>query len=156
MIDLDHKLLELFQGFVVRKDIVRSVKGTANVPVFVLEYLLANQCSTDDPVKIKEGVANVQHVLRDHYVNPDEANLLQAKIRENGRYKIIDKISVRLDATKDKYWAELGNLNVRDANIDDDIVASHEKLMTGGIWAIIDVDYDPSQVIGSKIYITVR
>lgn len=152
MIDLDHKLLELFQGFVVRKDIVRSVKGTANVPVFVLEYLLANQCSTDDPVKIKEGVANVQRVLRDHYVNPDEANLLQAKIRENGRYKIIDKISVRLDATKDKYWAELGNLNVRDANIDDDIVASHEKLMTGGIWAIIDVDYDPSQVIGSKIY----
>lgn len=152
MIDLDQKLLELFQGFVVRKDIVRSVKGTANVPVFVLEYLLANQCSTDDPVKIKEGVANVQRVLRDHYVNPDEANLLQAKIRENGRYKIIDKISVRLDATKDKYWAELGNLNVRDANIDDDIVASHEKLMTGGIWAIIDVDYDPSQVIGSKIY----
>lgn len=152
MYELDHKLLELFQGYVVRKDIVRSVKGSANVPVFVLEYLLANSCSTDDEEKIKEGVANVQRILRDHYVNPDEADLLKAKIRENGQYKIIDKISVKLDPTKDKYWAEMSNLNVRDANIEDAIVASHEKLMTGGIWAIIDVEYDPSQTIGSKIY----
>lgn len=152
MFELDHKLLDLFQGYVVRKDIVRSVKGTANVPVFVLEYLLANSCSTDDPEKIKEGVASVRRILRNHYVNPDEANLVQAKIRENGHYKIIDKISVRLDSTKDKYWAELANLNVKDANIDDSLVSSHEKLMTGGIWAIIDMDYDPSQVIGSKIY----
>lgn len=152
MYELDHKLLDLFQGYVVRKDIVRSVKGSANVPVFVLEYLLANSCSTDDPVKIKEGVANVQRILRDHYVNPDEAELLQKRIKENGHYKIIDKISVRLDSSKDKYWATLSNLNVREENIDDDIVASHEKLMTGGIWAIIDVDYDPSQVIGNKIY----
>lgn len=152
MYELDNKLLDLFQGFVVRKDIVRSVKGAANVPVFVLEYLLANSCSTNDEEKIKEGMANVQRILRDHYVNPDEANLLQAKIRENGHYKIIDKISVRLDATKDKYWAEMSNLNVRDANIEDTLVAAHEKLMTGGIWAIIDVDYDPSQMIASKIY----
>jgi ATP-dependent Lon protease len=152
MVELDKKLLELFQGFVVRKDIVRSVKGTANVPVFVLEYLLANSCSTDDPAKIAEGVANVQKILRDHYVNPDEANLLQSKIKDHGHYKVIDKISVRLDSTKDKYWAELSNLNIRDANIEDEIVGSHEKLMTGGIWAIIDVDYDPSMMIGNKIY----
>lgn len=152
MFELDQKLLNLFQGYVVRKDIVRSVKGTANVPVFVLEYLLANSCSTDDPEKIKEGVESVRRILRDHYVNPDEANLVQAKIRENGHYKIIDKISVRLDSTKDKYWAELANLNVKDANIADSLVSSHEKLMTGGIWAIIDMDYDPSQVIGNKIY----
>lgn len=152
MYELDNKLLSLFQGFVVKKDIVRSVKGGANVPVFVLEYLLANSCSTDDPEKIKEGVASVQRILRDHYVNPDEANLVQAKIRENGHYKIIDKISVRLDSSRDKYWAELANLNVRDANIGDSLVSSHEKLMTGGIWAIIDVVYDPSQMIGSKIY----
>jgi ATP-dependent Lon protease len=152
MLELDSKLLELFQGYVVRKDIVRSLKGTANVPVFVLEYLLANSCSTDDEKKIAEGVASVQRVLHDHYVNPDEANLVQAKVRENGHYKVIDKISVRLDATKDRYWAELSNLNIRDANIEDGIVSSHEKLMTGGIWAVIDLDYDPSQVIGSKIY----
>ncbi|MDE5790227.1 MAG: BREX system Lon protease-like protein BrxL, partial [Muribaculaceae bacterium] len=152
MYELDNKLLSLFQGFVVKKDIVRSVKGSANVPVFVLEYLLANSCSTDDTEKIKEGVASVQRILRDHYVNPDEANLVQAKIRENGHYKIIDKISVRLDSSRDKYWAELANLNVRDANIEDSLVCPHEKLMTGGIWAIIDVDYDPSQMIGNKIY----
>lgn len=101
MYELDHKLLQLFQGYVVRKDIVRSVKGSANVPVFVLEYLLANSCSTDDEEKIKEGVANVQRILHDHYVNPDEADLLKAKIRENGHYKIIDKISVKLDPTKE-------------------------------------------------------
>ena len=152
MIELDKKLLESFQGYVVRKDIVRSVKGTANVPVFVLEYLLANSCSTDDEEKIKEGVENVQKVLREHYVNPDEANLIQAKIQQRGSYKVIDKISVRLDPSKDKYWAHLSNLNIKDANITEALVSSHEKLMTGGIWAIIDIDYDPLQTIGSKIY----
>lgn len=152
MIELDKKLLETFQGYVVRKDIVRSVKGTANVPVFVLEYLLANSCSTDDEEKIKEGVENVQRVLREHYVNPDEANLIQAKIQQRGSYKVIDKISVRLDPSKDKYWAHLSNLNIKDANISEALVSSHEKLMTGGIWAIIDIDYDPLQTIGSKIF----
>ena len=152
MIDLDKKLLDAFQGYVVRKDIVRSVKGTANVPVFVLEYLLANSCSTDDDEKIKEGVENVQRVLREHYVNPDEANLVQAKIQQRGSYKVIDKISVRLDPSRDKYWAHLSNLNIKDANISEDLVSSHEKLMTGGIWAIIDIDYDPLQTIGSRIY----
>ena len=152
MIDLDKKLLDAFQGYVVRKDIVRSVKGTANVPVFVLEYLLANSCSTDDEEKIKEGVENVQRVLREHYVNPDEANLVQAKIQQRGSYKVIDKISVRLDPSRDKYWAHLSNLNIKDANISEDLVSMHEKLMTGGIWAIIDIDYDPLQTIGSRIY----
>ncbi|WP_368324773.1 BREX system Lon protease-like protein BrxL, partial [Phocaeicola vulgatus] len=133
-------------------DVVRSVKGGANVPVFVLEYLLANSCSTDDEQKIKEGVENVKNVLRKHYVNPDEANLIQAKIREEGTYKVIDKISVRLDASKDKYWAELSNLNIRDANIDDRIVTEHEKMMMGGIWAIVDIAYDSTMAIGSKLY----
>ena len=152
MLELDKKLLDLFQGYVVRKDVVRSVKGGANVPVFVLEYLLANSCSTDDEQKIKEGVENVKNVLRKHYVNPDEANLIQAKIREEGTYKVIDKISVRLDASKDKYWAELSNLNIRDANIDDRIVTEHEKMMMGGIWAIVDIAYDSTMAIGSKLY----
>ena len=152
MIEIDNKLLQQFQGYVVRKDIVRSIKGTANVPVFVLEYLLANSCSTDDEEKIKEGVENVRKVLREHYVNPDEANLIQAKIRERGTYKVIDKISVRLDPSKDKYWASLSNLNIHDANISEALVTSHEKLMTGGIWAIIDINYDSLQTIGNKIF----
>lgn len=152
MIDFDYKLLDLFKGYVVRKDIVRSVKGGANVPVFVLEYLLANSCSTDDEQKIAEGIENVKRVLREHYVNPDEANLIQAKIREQGSYKIIDKISVRLDATKDKYWAELSNTNIREANISDELVSQHDKMMMGGIWAVIDIEYDSSYMIGNKIY----
>lgn len=152
MVDFDYKLLDLFKGYVVRKDIVRSVKGGANVPVFVLEYLLANSCSTDDETKIAEGIENVKRVLREHYVNPDEANLIQAKIREQGSYKIIDKISVRLDASKDKYWAELSNINIREANISDELVSQHDKMMMGGIWAVIDIDYDSTFMIGNKIY----
>lgn len=152
MIDLDNKVLDLFKGYVVRKDVVRSIKGGANVPIFVLEYLLANSCSTDDEQKIQEGINNVKQVLREHYVNPDEANLVQAKIREQGSYKVIDKISVRLDATKDKYWAELSNINIHEANIADELVSQHEKMMMGGIWAVIDIDYDPTIYIGKKIY----
>jgi ATP-dependent Lon protease len=152
MIELDKKLLDLFKGYVVRKDVVRNVKGGANVPVFVLEYLLANACSTDDEEKIRQGVENVKRVLREHYVNPDEANLIQAKIREKGTYKVIDKISVRLDPSRDKYWAELSNLTIKDANISEELLAQHEKMMMGGIWAIIDIDYDSTQMIGNKIY----
>jgi len=152
MIELDAKLLDLFKGYVVRKDVVRTVKGGVNVPIFVLEYLLANSCSTDDEEKIQEGIDSVKRVLHDHYVNPDEATLIQAKIREQGTYKIIDKISVRLDPSKDKYWAELSNMAIMDANISEDIISQHEKMMTGGIWAIIDVDYDPSIMIGKKIF----
>lgn len=152
MIELDKKLLDLFKGYVVRKDVVRNVKGGANVPVFVLEYLLANACSTDDEEKIRQGVENVKKVLHDHYVNPEEANLVQAKKREQGTYKVIDKISVRLDPSKDKYWAELSNLTIKDANISEELLSQHEKMMMGGIWAIIDVDYDSTQMIGNKIY----
>ena len=119
MIDLDKKLLDAFQGYVVRKDIVRSVKGTANVPVFVLEYLLANSCSTDDEEKIKEGVENVQRVLREHYVNPDEANLVQAKIQQRGSYKVIDKISVRLDPSRDKGCQYLRGFGIQSRETDD-------------------------------------
>lgn len=127
MIELDKKLLDHFQGYVVRKDVVRTIKGGANVPIFVLEYLLANACSTDDEERIKEGIENVKRILKEHYVTPEEANLIQTKIREAGSYKIIDKISVRLDASKDKYWAQLSNLAILDANIEEELVRTHEK-----------------------------
>ena len=150
--ELDHKLLDNFRGYVVKKDLVRSVKVGANVPVFVLEYLIANSCSTDDEEKIKEGLANVKKILSEHYVNPEEATKIHSKIREDGKYKIIDKISVRLDSKKDKYWAHLQNSNIKDANINDALVNQHDKMMMGGIWAIIDVEYDPSIKIGSNIF----
>ena len=152
MLDLDKKLLDRFQGYAVRKDIVRSIKVGSNVPVFVLEYLLANSCSTDDEQKIQEGIENVKRVLQQHYVDPKDANLIQAKIHSEGSYKVIDKISVKLDPSKDKYWAELSNLNIRDANISEELLKQHEKMLMGGIWAIIDIDYDSTIMINKKIY----
>jgi len=150
--DLDKKLLEHFKGYVVKKDLVRSVKVGANVPVFVLEYLIANACSTDDEEKIATGMENVKRVLSKHYVNPEESSLIHSKIKEQGRYKIIDKISVSLDSKRDKYWAKLHNSNINNGNISNTLVMQHEKMLMGGIWAIIDVIYDPEIKIGKYIY----
>lgn len=150
--NLDKKLLDNFKGYVVKKDLVRLLKVGANVPVFVLEYLLANSCSTDDDEQIKKGMDNVKKVLSEHYVNPEESSLIHSKIREKGRYKIIDKISVELEPKKDIYWARLQNSNIKNANISDDLVSCHDKMLMGGIWAIIDIEYDPAIMIGSTIY----
>ncbi|WP_108306482.1 protease Lon-related BREX system protein BrxL [Metalysinibacillus jejuensis] len=150
--DLDKKLLDHFRGFVVKKDLVRSVKVGANVPVFVLEFLIANSCSTDDDEKIRIGMENVKKVLSEHYVNPEESTLIQSRIRERGRFKIIDKISVELDSKKDVYWAKLQNINIKDGNISDALVKQHEKLLMGGIWAIVDVEYDPNIKVGQNIF----
>lgn len=150
--DLDNKLLEHFRGFVVKKDLVRSLKVGANVPVFVLEYLIANSCSTDDEEKIKQGMENVKSILSKHYVNPEESNLIQSRIREKGTYKIIDKISVKLDTKKDVYWAELQNSNIRDGVISDAMVSAHDKMLMGGIWAIIDIEYDAYSKDGAILH----
>jgi len=150
--ELDKKALEEFRGCVVKKDLAPLIKGGANVPAFVLEYLLANTCSTDDEEKIKAGVENVKTVLRDHYVNPEESTLIQYKLKERGRYKIIDKISVELDSQKDCYWATIVNSNIKNANISSTLVKQHEKLLLGGIWSIIDMEYDSTITVGSKVF----
>lgn len=149
--ELDKKALDHFRGFVVKKDLVGVIKGGANVPAFVLEYLLANTCSTEDEEKLKEGMENVKKILRDHYINPEESSLIQSKLREKGRYKIIDKITVELIPSEDKYFAFISNSNIKKATISDELVKSHEKLLLGGIWAIIDMEYDPMITIGNKI-----
>ncbi|MFZ4462483.1 MAG: protease Lon-related BREX system protein BrxL [Bacteroidales bacterium] len=150
--DLDKKALEHFRGYVVKKDLVGIIKGGANVPAFVLEYLLANTCSTEDEAKLQEGMDNVKKILRDHYVSPEESTLIQSKMREKGRYKIIDKIAVELDSQRDRYWASISNCNIKKANISDELVQKHEKMMLGGIWAIIEMEYDPLITIGSTSY----
>lgn len=149
---LDQKLLEHFRGYVVKKDLVRSIKVGANVPVFVLEYLIANSCSTDDEEQIRKGMENVKKILAEHYVNPEESQLVHSLIREKGCHKIIDKISVNLDSRKDRYWAELLNSNIKKANISEHWVTQHEKMLMGGIWAIIEIEYDPEIIIGQTIY----
>lgn len=147
---LDNKLLDAFRGYVVKKDLVRQVKIGANVPVFVLEYLIANSCSTDDEEKIKQGMTNVKKILSEHYVNPEESDLIQSRIREKGTYKIIDKISVKLDTSNDVYWAYLQNSNIKNGVISDDMVSTHDKMLMGGIWAIIDIEYDAFSKDGNK------
>ncbi len=149
---LDQKLLEHFRGYVVRKDLVRQLKVGANVPVFVLEYLIANSCSSSDEEQIQKGLDNVKKVLSEHYVNPEESKQIQFLIRDNGHYKIIDKISVELDSKKNICCANLLNSNIRNAMISDDLVKQHEKLLLGGIWAIIDVEYDPDIKFGQNIF----
>src|SRR5665648_626654 len=150
--DLDKKALDHFRGYVVRKDLAILIKGSANVPTFVLEYLLANACSTEDEAKISEGMENVKTILRNHYVNSEESALIQSKLREKGRYKIIDKVSVELDPQRDRYWASVSNSNIHKANISDELVRRHDKILLGGIWAIIDMEYDPMITIGSTSY----
>jgi len=150
--DLDKKLMDNFRGYVVKKDLVRELKLGANVPVFVMEYLLANSCSTTDEEQIRKGKENVKMILQDHYVNPEESNLVQSRIREGFSITIIDKIEVSLDTSKDRYWARLLNSNIKQATISDAEVIKHEKLLLGGIWAINEMEYDPEIKVGNVSY----
>ena len=141
-LDLDAKLVEHFLGKIVRKDLTKRLKEGANVPVYVLEYLLGMYCSSADEEQIAEGMARVKQVLSQNYVRPDEAEKIKARIRESGNFKIIDKVTVRLNEKKDQYEAILSNLGINNANIDSRQVHDYEKLLVGGIWSIISIKYD--------------
>ncbi|MEL7399390.1 MAG: anti-phage BREX system Lon protease BrxL, partial [Pseudomonadota bacterium] len=108
MTDLNHKINEHFPGLVVRKDLVKAVKGNAIVPSYVLEYLLGQYCATNDEASIQTGIGTVKEILRKHYVHRNEAGLTRSNIKEKGRYKVIDKISVSLNDKADVYDAEVG------------------------------------------------
>ena len=120
------------------------------VLILVSEAIFSQEKLNEE--KLKEGMENVKTILRDHYINPEESTLIQSKLKEKGSYKIIDKISVELDPQNDKYWANISNSNIRKANISDELVTSHEKLLLGGIWAIIDMEYDPMITVGSTVF----
>lgn len=139
--DLDKKLIDLFPGRVVRKDLTKKLKGSNNVPVYVLEYLLGSNCATDDEDLIEEGVKRVKRILSDNYVRPDEAELIKSRIRETGYYTVIDKITVHLNERRDVYEAEFSSLGIRDIEIDPDTVTKYEKLLGGGIWCIVKMEY---------------
>ena len=140
--ELDHKLADAFPGRVVRKDLVRSVKTGFNVPVYVLEYLLGKYCASTDPDIVAEGLAYVRQTLAENYVRADESEKIKSLTREHRAHKIIDKVRVRLVETEDKYWAELVNMGLRNVNISDRDVKQYDKLLVGGIWAIVDLRYD--------------
>ncbi|NEY21523.1 protease Lon-related BREX system protein BrxL [Bacillus ginsengihumi] len=140
-LELDKKLNSVFAGRVVRKDLTKLIKEGANVPVYVLEYLLGMYCATDDDESIKEGVARVKKILSENFVRPDEAEKIKSKIREIGQYSIIDKITVRLNPKRDTYEAEFSNLGLKDVPISSNYVKGFDKLLAGGIWCMLKMDY---------------
>jgi len=139
--DLDTLLNRCLKGRVVRKDLTKQLKEGANVPVYVLEYLLGMYCASDDEEVVREGLENVKKILIDNYVRPDEAEKVKSLIRERGSFKIIDKVTVRLNQKKDIYEATLSNLGINDALVPATTVKEHEKLLIGGIWSIITLQY---------------
>lgn len=139
--DLDDLLNQHFKGRVVRKDLTKKLKEGANVPVYVLEYLLGMYCASNDDEIVLKGLESVKKILAENYVRPDEAEKIKSLIRERGTFKIIDKVSVKLNQRKDVYEAFLSNLGINDALVPANIVKENEKLLTGGIWSIITVQY---------------
>ncbi|MDY0222242.1 MAG: BREX system Lon protease-like protein BrxL [Desulfobacterium sp.] len=142
MTALDDKINEHFAGLVVRKDLVKIVKGNAIVPSYVLEYLLGQYCATADEDSIKTGIDTVKEVLRKHYVHRNESGLIKSVIREKGRHKVIDKVSVALNDTKDVYEASFANLGIKKVLVDSDTVKKHPKLLVSGVWTIVDMEYE--------------
>jgi len=145
MTELDQKINTHFPGLVVRKDLVKTVKGNAIVPSYVLEYLLGQYCATSDEATIQTGIETVKEILRKHYVHRNEAGLVRSNIKEKGRYKVIDKISVALNDKADVYEAEFSNLGINRVLVDSSTVKAHPKLLVSGVWCIADIEYEFSE-----------
>ena len=136
------RLLQVFQGRVVRKDLTKKIKEGANVPVYVLEFLLGQYCSSEDPEIIEQGVNNVKHILADNYVRPDEAQKILSVLRQRGSYTVIDKITVNLNIKKDNYEAEFSNLGIKGIPISEEYPTKYDRLLCGGIWCIVQLEYE--------------
>ena len=145
MNELDQKINTHFAGLVVRKDLVKTVKGNAIVPSYVLEYLLGQYCATSDEASIQSGIETVKEILRKHYVHRNEAGLIRSHIKEKGRYKVIDKIGVALNDNADVYEAAFSNLGIKKVLVDSRTVKAHPKLLVSGVWCIADLEYEFSE-----------
>lgn len=140
--ELRRKLRENFDGRIVRKDLTKKIKEGANVPVYVLEFLLGQYCSSDDEEIIEQGVQNVKHILADNFVRPDEAQKVLSQLRRNGSHTIIDMVTVHLDIKKDCFFAEFSNLGLSNVPITDDYPEKFDRLLCGGIWCIVQLEYE--------------
>lgn len=138
---LDQKINAHFAGLVVRKDLVKAVKGNAIVPTYVLEYLLGQYAASDDEATIQSGITTVRKILADHYVHRNQAELVKSTIRERGRYKVIDRVTVSLNEKDDVYEAEFSNLGIKQVLVEPATVKAHPKLLVGGVWCICDIEY---------------
>lgn len=139
---IDQKLRQFFDGKIVRKDLTKKIKEGANVPVYVLEFLLGQYCSSDDPEVIETGVANIKRILADNYVRPDESQKILSMLRQRGMHTVIDKITVNLNMKKDTYEAEFSNLGIKNIPISEEYPAKFDRLLCGGIWCIVQLEYE--------------
>ncbi|QDZ16297.1 BREX system Lon protease-like protein BrxL [Humibacter ginsenosidimutans] len=139
--DLDRKINRLFPGVVVRKDLVKAVKGNAIVPTYVLEYLLGQYAASDDEATIQAGIDAVRKILADHYVHRNQSELVKSTIRERGRHRVIDRVAVTLNEKDDVYQAEFANLGIKGVLVEPVTIKAHPKLLTGGVWCICDIEY---------------
>ena len=136
------KLREHFDGKIVRKDLTKKIKEGANVPVYVLEFLLGQYCSSDDEEIIERGVENVKRILAENFVRPDEAQKILSVLRSRGSYTVIDKITSSLNLARDIYTAEFSNLGLKDVPLADEYPEKYDRLLCGGIWCIIQLNYE--------------
>jgi ATP-dependent Lon protease len=141
MDEFAEKLNRIFAGKIVRKDLTKRIKEGANVPVYVLEYLLGMYCSSTNESEIEDGVQTVKKIIADNYVRPDEAQMIIAKLRENGSYTVIDRVTAKLNIRKDMYEAEFSNLGLKDVPVTSDYIKNYERLVCGGIWCIVQMEY---------------
>jgi|TARA_B100002003_G_scaffold251615_1_gene296255 ATP-dependent Lon protease len=139
--ELQDKILKYFDGKVVRKDLTKSIKGNAVVPTYVLEYLLGQHCATFDSDIIEQGLVKVKNIVKDHFVHRDEAEFVKSTIKEKGKHKIIDKVQVHLNESKDIYEANFINLGLKKIPIASSIIKKHRKLLSGGVWCIVNMGY---------------
>lgn len=153
---LRRKLREQFDGRIVRKDLTKKIKEGANVPVYVLEFLLGQYCGVDDPESIEQGVESVKHILADNFVRPDEAQKILSLLRQRGSHTVIDKITVSLNIKKDCYEAEFSNLGLKAVPIDESYPAQYDRLLCGGIWCIVQLDYEYVEEDRNGIPISIR
>ena len=140
--EIKEKLRETFDGKIVRKDLTKQIKEGANVPVYVLEFLLGQYCSSDDPAIIEEGVQKVKRILADNFVRPDEAQKILSVLRKNGSHTVIDMITVELNIRDDRFYATFSNLGLCGISIADEYPEKHDRLLCGGIWCIVQLEYE--------------
>ncbi|MBX7132282.1 MAG: protease Lon-related BREX system protein BrxL [Fimbriimonadaceae bacterium] len=150
MDEIDSRSNSIFAGRVVRKDLVRQVKVGANVPVYVLEFLLGKYCATDDPAAIETGLAVVRQTLVENFIRPDESEKAKAKLKQRGQLRLIDKVDVRLVASEDKYWAHLSNFGEKFIHIPDDLVYKYDRMLGGGVWSQLDLIYNAADDEATK------
>ena len=140
--DIKNKLRQCFDGKIVRKDLTKKIKEGANVPVYVLEFLLGQYCSSDDDAVIEQGVQNVKKILAENFVRPDEAQKILSRLRKKGSYTVIDMVTARLDMKRNLYVASFSNLGITNVLLDDEYPEKYDRLLCGGIWCIVQLDYE--------------